>query len=87
MAIHVNDKYKLKADNLNFIVLENKPVQDTNSNNYGKDNWVTVAYCSDIKHCLRFLVDKEVFDTELSDLKTILNAIESLKEDINRMNI
>lgn len=83
----INDKYQIKSDILNFIVQENKPVQDIESENYGKPNWVTVAYCSSVKSCLKYLVDKEVFKTELKDLETVMMAIENLKSDIDKLNI
>lgn len=67
--------------------MENKPVQDTNSENYGKENWVTVAYCMSIKSALKYLVDKEVFATELTDLETVMRAIDNLKADIDKLNI
>ena len=67
--------------------MENKPVQDINSENYGKENWVTVAYCMSIKSALKYLVDKEVFATELTDLETVMKAIDNLKADIDKLNI
>ena len=67
--------------------MENKPVQDTNSINYGKENWVTVAYCVNLKSALKYLLDKEVFETELEDLETVMKAIEDLKADIDKLNI
>lgn len=67
--------------------MENKPVQDTNSINYGKENWVTVAYCVNLKSALKYLLDKEVFETELEDLETVMKAIEDFKSDIDKLNI
>ena len=67
--------------------MENKPVQDTNSINYGKENWVTVAYCVNLKSALKYLLDKEVFETELKDLETVMKAIEDFKADIDKLNI
>ena len=67
--------------------MENKPVQDTNSENYGKENWVTVAYCVNLKSAIKYLLDKEVFETELEDLETVMKAIEDFKADIDKLNI
>ena len=67
--------------------MENKPVQDTNSINYGKENWVTVAYCVNLKSALKYLLDKEVFETEWEDLETVMKAIEDFKADIDKLNI
>lgn len=67
--------------------MENKPVQDMNSVNYGKENWVTVAYCVNLKSALKYLLDKEVFETELEDLETVMKAIEDFKADIDKLNI
>ena len=69
------------------MVMENKPVQDTDSINYGKENWVTVAYCVNLKSALKYLLDKEVFETELEDLETVMKAIEDFKADIDKLNI
>ena len=85
--MRINEKYQIKSDTLNFIILENKPVQDTTSKNYGKENWVTVAYCVSLKSALKYLVDKEVFETELEDLETVMKAIEDFKADIDKLNI
>ena len=81
----INEKYQVKSDTLNYIIQENKPVQDKESENYGKENWTTIAYCSSVKSCLRYLVDKEVRETELKDLKTVLEAIENLNKDIEKL--
>ena len=67
--------------------MENKPVQDEDSINYGKENWVTVAYCVNLKSALKYLLDKEVFETELEDLETVMKAIEDFKADIDKLNI
>lgn len=67
--------------------MENKPVQDITSINYGKENWVTVAYCVNLKSALKYLLDKEVFETELEDLETVMKAIEDFKADIDKLNI
>ena len=67
--------------------MENKPVQDEDSKNYGKENWVTVAYCVNLKSALKYLLDKEVFETELEDLETVMKAIEDFKADIDKLNI
>lgn len=85
--MRINEKYQIKSDTLNFLVMENKPVQDTNSINYGKENWVTVAYCVNLKSALKYLLDKEVFETELEDLETVMKAIEDFKADIDKLNI
>ena len=85
--MRINEKYQIKSDTLNFMVMENKPVQDTNSENYGKENWVTVAYCVNLKSALKYLLDKEVFETELEDLETVMKAIEDFKADIDKLNI
>lgn len=69
------------------MVMENKPVQDINSANYGKENWVTIAYCVNLKSALKYLLDKEVFETELKDLETVMKAIEDFKADIDKLNI
>lgn len=72
---------------LNFKIQENKPVTTIDSENYDKPNWVTIAYCSSIKSCLKYLVDREVLKTELKDLETVITAIDNLKSDIDKLNI
>lgn len=84
--LKINEKYGLKADSLNYILVENKPVQDENSKNFGKENWVSVAWVSDLKGALKYLVDKEVREVDLFDVKNIIEAIDNLKEDINKLH-
>jgi len=84
--LKINEKYGLKADYYNYVLVENKPVKDEESKNFGKDNWLTVAYVSDLKGALTYLVDKEVRDVDLFDLKNIIKAIDDLKEDIKKLH-
>lgn len=67
--------------------MENKPVQDIDSDNYGKENWVAVAWCISPQDALKYLLNKEVLETELEDLKTVIKAIEGVKADIDKLNI
>lgn len=71
----------------NYTVMENKPIKDIDSENYGLDNYVPVAYCTSVKSAMKYLVDREVLATEFKDFETVMNAIESLKEDIEKLNI
>ena len=84
--LKINEKYGLKADVLNYILVENKPVKDEESKRYGQDNWVVVAYVSDLKGALTYLVDKEVREVDLFNVKTIIEAIDNLKEDIKKLH-
>lgn len=67
--------------------MENKPVKDTDSKKYGQDNFVPVAWCVSLESALKYLVDREVFATELEDLETVMKAINDLKSDIDKLNI
>jgi hypothetical protein len=77
MALLIGDKYRIEADNHNIIVSVKHIVEKT-----GEDAWGNSSYFSNIASALKYLVDREVLQTELKDLITIEKAIETAKQDI-----
>jgi hypothetical protein len=77
MALLIGNKYKIEADNHNIIVSVKHIAEKT-----GEDAWGNSSYFSNIASALKYLVDREVLQTELKDLITIEKAIETAKQDI-----
>lgn len=85
--MRINDDYKIiSVDKLNVQIQKRTIVEDKESENYGKENWITQAYCSSLESALMTLVKWEINGTGLVDLKTVLDKIEELKSIIERFS-
>jgi hypothetical protein len=92
--MNIGEKYKIESDRLNVIVLEFKPkATDIEIELRGKgraretEKWQQIGYFPTPKDALSFLVNKEVKETHLTDLKTIVDKIDSLETLIQSLNI
>lgn len=84
----INEKYSLKAvDTLNVVLYEHGTIQDAESSNFGKPTQSVVGYFPNIEKALNYMVDKELCETGLENLKVVYSAIKSLKEDIKNLNL
>ena len=69
----IGKKYKVESDDFNVTLYEKNK-----SKNTGLIYWRPVAYFSNIKNALKFLVDKKVMETGLVELKTVIKKQEEL---------
>jgi hypothetical protein len=76
MAIIIGNKYKIESDKLNVTVSTFR-----HSEKKG-DVWDNEFYFSSVEAALKYLIDREVLLTEMKDLKTIIDAINSAKSEI-----
>jgi hypothetical protein len=56
----------------------------TVSRNQGK-SWRVEGYFSNLKSAFNWLVDQQVRDSDLTDLKTLVKKIDEIKQEINNM--
>jgi hypothetical protein len=75
--MQIGEKYQITADKYNVIVMVKRHSEKNNS-----DIWDNDAYFSSVPAALKYLVDQEVLYTELKDLKTVVEAINTVKNDI-----
>lgn len=71
----IGDRYKIESDSLN-ITLYRKGTSKVNGNNY----WRPVAYFSTVGNALEHLVDLEVAETGLKDLRAVLEKQKELDQ-------
>lgn len=82
----INEEYQITSDDMCVILMkryqkkqkEGEPVQY---------DFKPCGYYRDVKQALEDFVRKEIFTTELKDMKTIVNKIEELENTINNLNI
>ena len=83
--MRINEKYSIESDVLNVTVYEHSVVKEKESKNFGKEVKRAVGYLTTIDQAFKFLVDREVKGTGMEDFNTIMNKIEELRFDIERM--
>lgn len=83
--MRVNEKYSIESDVLNVTVYEHSVVKEKESKNFGKEVKRAVGYLTTIDQAFKFLIDREVKGTGMEDFNTIINKIEELRVDIERM--
>ena len=69
----IGDRYKIESDSLN-ITLYRKGTSKVNGNNY----WRPISYFSTVGNALEGLVDLEVAETGLKDLRTVVEKQKEL---------
>ena len=83
----IGKDYKVEADSMN-VTVSKRMVTDgkwANTKEVGREYWYNVGYYATVKGALKGLVDMGVADTELVDLKTVVDKIDELKKHIDRL--
>ncbi|MEN8075716.1 hypothetical protein ABFP60_02075 [Clostridioides difficile] len=71
-------KYSIESDALNVTVYEISKVKDKDSKNFGKETKKAIGYFSTMHQAYKFIVDREVRITGLTDLNTVMEKINEL---------
>ncbi len=74
--MRIGKNYKIESDSLNIILFKRKVSKKAN-----KEYWTVIGYFSRIQNALRGLVDLKLRETELQDIKTIVEK----QDDIYRL--
>ncbi|MDU2291926.1 MAG: hypothetical protein E7D69_17995 [Clostridium celatum] len=83
--MRINKKYSIESDEMNVTVYEHSIVKEKESKNFGKETKKAVGYLTTIEQAFKFLIDREIKGSGMSDFKTIMNKISELRFDIERM--
>ncbi len=75
----IGDRYKVESDSLNVTLYEKAKSKTAAT------NWRPIAYFSSIKSALEHLVDLEVMETGLTDLKTVVEKQNELYALVNSL--
>ena len=73
----IGQNWRVGADTLNIILYRRQVNKKT-----GKEYWRAHSYYSTVTNALVELVNQDIRDTELADLKTVCDKIEQLHKDI-----
>lgn len=86
--IIINNKYRINSDSKQWILEENRPVQDKESENYGKENWSNIGYYPGLPQVFQRLLDMRLKELPTMELKDFLKEARKIKESIqNEFNI
>ena len=78
----IDDRYKIESDSLNVTLYRKREAKEGN-----EPRWQAIAYFSTVKNALDYLVDLEVNETGLADLKTVVEKVEELKTLIKGLGL
>lgn len=76
----VGDKYKIESDTYNVTLYKRVRVKKT-----GGIRWQPIAYFANLHNALRYLVDLEVMETGMADLKTVVKKQGELYTLVNSL--
>ena len=74
----IGKKYKVEVQGLDLVLSERAIVQ--RGKNTGKEAWHDIGYFASIEGIINHLTQKHVRESQLTDLKTVLKAINDLRE-------
>ena len=79
----IGENYKIESDALNITLSVKKTITGTghgrpSKKSVGEEYWMPIAYFSNVKDALNYLVDQEIRDTGFNDLATVSAKIEEL---------
>lgn len=77
----IGENYKIETDNMNVTLLKKGKTKD------GNEYYRPIAYLYDLNNALKYLVDLEVYETGLKDLKTVIKKQEELYQLINSLKL
>ena len=77
--MNIGKNYKIEGDSFNFTLSKK------HTNKTGKVYWSGIAYFSSLKNALDYLVDLEVAETGLTDLKTVVAKQDELYALISKI--
>lgn len=83
----INDEYNLTTDKDMNVILMKKYQKKQIEGEEVQYDFKPCGYYGSIKQALKDFVRKEMFVTELKDLKTIQSKIEELENTIDNLNI
>jgi hypothetical protein len=72
----ISDFYKIESDFLNVTLFHRKP---------GKKSWRPLAYFSDPRNALEYLIKHEVMGTGMADFKKVMEKVNELFRLVNAL--
>jgi len=90
--IEFMNKYKLTADSLDIILQEKKVItgggkRPLSKSKIGDINWMNIAYFSNPKNALDYVIEKEIRESWVDDLKEVAKGMDKLYKAIQDIKL
>lgn len=82
LNIQLNEKYFINSDERNYILVKKRIA--TQGKNKGKEILVNVGYFGNVEHLLKRLVENEIKESDITELKQINSLINKITTDISQ---
>lgn len=84
MRLDINDKYCITSDESQFIVNQiGVAGEKAKAENVGTETIRPIAYFSTLSGCYKFLVNKQIRDSDCKSLKEVVSLVKSLNDEID----
>lgn len=80
--IIIDEKYRINSDSKQWILEENRPIQDKKSDNYGKDNWTNIGYYAELYQVFQRLLNMRLKELPNLELQDFLKEAKKIKQKI-----
>lgn len=88
MLIDINEKYAISTIDLNYVLQEKKVITGNNKRgiqakeeNIGKIRYLDIAYFPSIKALSTYLINKEIIDSDCTEIADIYKVIDRVSSD------
>jgi len=83
--VEVMNKYRLSADSMNIILQEKQTITGTGKKKptirqVGDTYWSNIAFFSNPKNALNYIIEKEIRELWVEDLKEVVKRINKLEK-------
>uniref|UniRef100_A0A6M3KPY2 Uncharacterized protein n=1 Tax=viral metagenome TaxID=1070528 RepID=A0A6M3KPY2_9ZZZZ len=80
--LYIGNDWAISADSLNFIVWRKTDKTHRMAREEAGERFMHAAYFGRMQHVVDWLIEQQVKKTELKDLQTVLDAINTARQDL-----
>lgn len=84
MLIQINDYFRISSDSYNVMVEGRKDRKPDERSSEPFTQWTNLSYHPNIEKACTWILDRVVRDSEATDIKTLIEEVQSTKIDIIR---
>jgi len=86
------NKYRITADAMNIILQEKNTIKGTGkgrptTKQVGEEYWQNVAFFSNPKNALKYVIEKEIRESWEDDLKEVVKGMDKLQKAIHDIKL
>ncbi|HHY26426.1 MAG TPA: replication initiation protein [Desulfitobacterium dehalogenans] len=84
MRLDINSKYCITSDERQFIVNQ-KGISGEKSEKPGEETLRPIGYFGTLNSCLKFLVNKQIRDSDCRSFMEVVSLVKSLHDEIDQL--